>query len=76
MPVNRRRAKLQVMGGEPSSGSHTPDGLIAGLGRSLQCAILLAYWWVLLSSASGSAVTSAAGVTVPVGGRRPGSGEA
>jgi hypothetical protein len=48
-----RRAKLQVMGGEPSSGSHTPDGFIAGLGCSLQCAILLAYWWVLLSSASG-----------------------
>jgi hypothetical protein len=75
MPVNGRRAKLQVMGGEPSSGSHT-DGLIARIGCSLQCAILLAYWWVLLSSASGSAVTSIAGIAVPVGGRWPGSGEA
>ena len=36
----------------------------------------LAYRWVLLSSPSGSAATSAAGVTLPVGGRWPGSAEA
>jgi alpha-1,2-mannosyltransferase len=33
-----------------------PPGVWWGLpGRSLYCAVLLAYWWVLLSSASGSA---------------------
>jgi hypothetical protein len=68
----RHRRSCRSTGGERSSRSWavsrvraaTPDGL------------LLAYWWVLLSSASGSAVTSIAGIAVPVGGRWPGSGEA
>jgi hypothetical protein len=75
MPGQRARAKLQVMGGEPSSGSNARRAHRRPRG-SLQCAILLAYWWVLLSSPSGSAAMSAAGVTLPVGGRWPGSAEA
>jgi alpha-1,2-mannosyltransferase len=38
-----------------------PDTWWSAIGRSLYCAVLLAYWWVLLSSASGSTPVSAAG---------------
>ena len=37
-----RRASAHV---SASPGSHTPTGSSRRLGRSLQCAILLAYWW-------------------------------
>ena len=38
-----------------------PEAWWSAIGRSLYCAVLLAYWWVLLSSALGSPSESAAG---------------
>ncbi|WP_219413258.1 glycosyltransferase family 87 protein [Pseudonocardia nigra] len=43
-----------------------PEGLGADLGRSLYCAILLAYWAVLLSSATRRPASSPAGASAPV----------
>jgi alpha-1,2-mannosyltransferase len=37
-----------------------PEGGWASLGRSLYCAVLLTYWWVLLASASGSVASPTA----------------